>query len=55
VTTIAPPELLKAAREIEKLWSSAVFSGIVGDTSHRKRASKHNSIEDNPTGSSCAY
>jgi hypothetical protein len=51
VTTIAPPELLKAAREIEKLWSSAVFSGIVGDTSHRKRASKHNSIEDNPTGS----
>ncbi len=51
MTTIAPPELLKAAREIEKLWPSAVFSGIVSDEAHKKRATKHSSIEDNPRGS----
>lgn len=51
MTTIAPPELLKAAREIEKIWPSAVFSGIVGDKAHQSRPSKHNSIEDNPRGS----
>ena len=51
MTTVAPPELLNVAREIEKIWPSAVFSGIVGDTAHQKRTSKHNSIEDNPAGS----
>jgi predicted transcriptional regulator len=51
VTTIASPEMLKLAEEIEDAVPTAVFSGIVGDAAHKTRPSKHNSIEDNPKGS----
>jgi hypothetical protein len=51
MTTSAPAVLTNVAHEIEKIISSAVFSGIVGDAAHRTRTSKHNSIEDNPQGS----
>lgn len=43
------------AREWEKIYASAVFSGIVPDAAHLRRNSYHNSLEDNPdpTGFSC--
>lgn len=51
MTTLAPPALTQAAHDIEAIISSAVFSGIIGDQSHQRSTSKHNSIEDNPAGS----
>lgn len=50
MTTLAPPALTQAAHEIESFIPSAVFSGIIGNAAHRATASKHNSIEDNKSG-----
>ncbi len=51
MTTRAPAGLIQLAKDIEKRWPSAVFSGVVGDAAHQATASKHNSIMDNPKGS----
>lgn len=46
MTTLAPPLLRNAVEVWESLYSSAVFSGIVGDEAHRRRGGYHISIED---------
>lgn len=43
VTTAPTPQMMRLAREWEKLYPSAVFSGINGDDAHAQRPSKHNS------------
>jgi hypothetical protein len=48
MSTLAPVLLQEAAREIEKIYKSAVFSGIVGDRAHQARGGYHISVEDQP-------
>lgn len=46
MTTLAPQNLRDAAAEFERLYASAVFSGIVGDLAHRLEGGYHISLED---------
>jgi hypothetical protein len=48
MTTLAPPTLIATADKWENQLSSAVFSGIKGDTNHPD--GMHISYEDNPRG-----
>lgn len=49
MSTYAPQNLKDTAAEFENLFSSAVFSGIVGDQAHRANGGYHISIEDQPS------
>jgi len=49
VTTMAPDLLLQFAADWEKIYKSAVFSGIVGDKAHQARGGYHIAIEDQPS------
>lgn len=50
MTTLAPQNLRDAAAEFERLYASAVFSGIVGDMAHRLEGGYHISLEDQSSG-----
>lgn len=49
MTTLAPTQLVFLSNEWEKLYASAVLSGIVGDRAHAARGGYHISIEDQPS------
>lgn len=49
MATLAPDQLEYLADQWEKLFNSAVLSGIVGDTAHKLRGGYHISIEDQPS------
>lgn len=49
MATAAPSQVVYLANEWEKLYSSAVISGIVGDRAHAIRGGYHISIEDQPS------
>jgi hypothetical protein len=49
VATLSTSELDYFADEWEKIFPSAVCSGIVGDLAHKKRGGYHISIEDQPS------
>lgn len=51
MVTYAPSPLKWLADEWERAIGSAVCSGIVGDQAHQNSTSKHNSRQDNPSGS----
>lgn len=48
MATLAPAQLVFLANEWEKLYGSAVLSGIVGDLAHKLRGGYHISIQDQP-------
>jgi hypothetical protein len=49
MATLAPAQLVFLANEWEKLYASAVLSGIVGDLAHTLRGGYHISIQDQPS------
>lgn len=49
MATHAPSQLVFLANEWEKLYGSAVLSGIVGDLAHKLRGGYHISIQDQPS------
>lgn len=48
MATNAPAELVYLSNEWEKLYGSAVLSGIIGDAAHAARGGYHISIKDQP-------
>lgn len=50
MSTLSTTDINWLAREWEKLYGSAVLSGIVGDLAHKKRGGYHISRQDQPSG-----
>lgn len=48
MSTLVAINLKQAADDFERLYNSAVFSGIAGDLAHRLRGGYHISLEDQP-------